>query len=164
MKLDVRHSLPCSPEQFWDLFWDPEFERRLDSSASIHREMLELNPEVDGVQTWRIRFTPERELPRAVAKLIGNSKLVYDQESRLDRGAGILEWRVIPQVLADKVTAQGTMRIVPAPGGCERIVTGEVSVRVPMLGGRIEKTILSNVTDSYDRAAEVIAELVAERS
>ena len=164
MILNVRHTLPCAPDQFWDLFWDPEFERRLDASAEIQREMVELGPEIDGIQSWRIRMTPQRELPRAVAKLIGSKKLVYEQESRLDRSAGVLEWRVLPQVLADKVTAQGTMRIVPAAGGCERIVTGEISVRVPMLGGRIEKTIMSSVTDSYNRAAEVIAELVAERS
>jgi hypothetical protein len=153
VKLNVRHTFPCTLDVFWQMFWDDDYDRMLSESAGVTRSTLW--DRTEGAQRiWRMRFTPDQELPSVVAKALGTTKLVYEQESRLD-AQQTLHWDVFPAVVPDKVTARGTMRAVANNGGIDRIVDGEISVRIPIIGGRIEKTIHKSVMDSYERAAEV---------
>ena len=161
MKLDVRHVFPCSADQFLAMFWDDDFDRYLQEGAAVNRTILSERKEGD-VHHWRMRFEPDRELPGPVAKILGADKLVYEQETRLgpDR---VLHWEVIPAVAADKVSAKGTMHTAPHANGIERIVQGEIKVRVPLVGGRIEKAIVGNVTESYEKAAEATMKWLASK-
>ena len=158
MKLNLRHEFDCSPERFWELFWDDEYNAKVSEGAAVERQLVR-EWEEGGKKCWRMRFVPDRELPKPLRKLMGTDKLVYEQENKLDQEAGEMHWDVIPAVLADKVTARGVMKIVPTERGCERIVDGEISVRVPMIGGKIEKTILQNVQESYDTTAVILRQM-----
>ena len=100
-------------------------------------------------------MVPDRELPKPLAKLLGSNKLVYEQQCHLDRSQNQLTWEVIPAVFTDKITAKGTLTVVPTETGCVREVIGDVDVKVRLIGGRIEKAIISDVKKSYDRAAQV---------
>lgn len=150
MKLSVRHSIPCTPEVFWQMFWDDDYDRMVSASAGVTRETL-WDREEGGGRTWRMRFTPDQELPAMVAKAVGTNKLIYEQLSRLDAN-NKLHWEVFPAVVPDKVTAKGTMTIQSTGRGVDRVVDGTIDVRIPLIGGRIEKAIHKSVLESYERA------------
>ena len=154
MKLQAQNSFPCSPERFWEMYWSPSFDDMLNEGTTVHRELLSETADASGC-VRRLRFTPQQELPSAVASLVGSTRLVYEHESRWDKAAGVVHWRVLPTVLADKITAEGTMRVVATPSGCKQVVDGEISVRVRFIGGRIESTIIKEVTKSYNRMGEM---------
>jgi hypothetical protein len=161
VKLEVRHVFPCSQEVFWQMFWDEDYDRMLKASAGVSRETLwdrEEGPE----RRWRMRFTPHQELPTLVASAIGTNKLIYEQESRLDANRK-LHWEVFPAVAGDKVSARGTMTATSTGTGVERRVEGEVTVRIPLIGGRIEKSIHQSVLESYEKAYEVSLRWLEER-
>ena len=162
MKLNVRHTFPCTLDVFWQMFWDDDYDRMLSESAGVTRTTLWDREEGDG-RIWRMRFTPDQELPAVMARAIGTNKLIYEQESRLDADR-VLHWDVFPAVVPDKVTARGTMKALEGRGGVDRIVDGEITVRIPLVGGRIEKAIHKSVMDSYERAAEVTLRWLDERS
>ncbi|MBW1881169.1 MAG: DUF2505 family protein, partial [Deltaproteobacteria bacterium] len=42
-------------------------------------------------------------------------------------------------------------------------VTGDVVVRLPLIGGQIEKVILREVQASYERAAELALDLIQKK-
>ena len=98
----------------------------------------------------------------AVAKLTGSSKLVYEQENRRDKANGVLHWRVVPSVVPDKVTAEGRFTVTPTPEGCAQAVVGNISVRIPFLGGKIENAIVAEVEESYKKYAEAARRWLAE--
>jgi len=152
VNLNVRHTFPCTADVFWQMFWDDEYDAMVSKSAGVTRETLWEREEGDQ-RVWRMRFTPDQELPAMVAKAVGTSKLVYEQQSRLTADK-VLHWEVFPAVVPDKVTAKGTMRIQEHARGVDRIVNGEISVRIPLIGGRVEKAIHKSVVESYERAAE----------
>jgi hypothetical protein len=161
VKLLVRHSFPCSIDVFWQMFWDEDYDRLLSEAAGVSRETLW--DRTEGAQRrWRMKFTPDQELPALVAKAIGTTRLVYEQESRLDPEQR-LHWEVFPTVVPDKVTARGTMVATPAGAGVERVVDGEIVVRIPIIGSRIERAIHQSVLDSYERAYEVSLRWLKER-
>ncbi|RMF74335.1 MAG: DUF2505 domain-containing protein [Acidobacteria bacterium] len=164
MRFTVEHRFDCPPERFWELFWDPEFDRRVDEAAGTRRTVVREWRE-GGLRCWRSRFEASAEGESAVTAVLGRGLLDYEQESRLDEKRGELTWTVLPGPLPFGVTlsASGTMRVEPDGAGCVRRVEGEVSVGVPLVGGTIEAAVCRRVEESYERAADVLREMLAER-
>lgn len=163
MKLLVRHKFDCTPERFWEMYWDDGFDEMLRRDSTVHRDVLEERTEGD-VVIRRVRFTPDKELPAAAAKLIGATKLVYEQENRWDKRNSTMHWRVIPTILPGKLDAQGLFKVVATPTGCEQVVDGEIKVNVMLIGGQIEKAVIAEVEKSYEKMAETCREWLRSRS
>lgn len=163
MKLNVRHTFDCTPESFWEMYWSDEFDEMLRRDSTVEREVVEERTEGD-IELKRLRFTPERELPTPVAKLLGSKRLVYEQENRWNPATKVLRWRVIPTVLPGKLDASGTFTVVERPGDrCEMQVDGDIVVNVRLIGGRIESAVVDEVQKSYDQMAASIREWVQQR-
>ena len=160
MKIHVSHTFDCSAERFWEVFWDEGFDAAMLKASGLAREIL--SDEDDGVvRRWRVRLTPDRELPKAAAAFLGSKKLIYEQENAWNRETGVLDWTVIPMVLTDKVNAQGTVIVRGLGETCVREVDGLVEVNV-FLGKRVEKAIIADAEKSYARAAEAMREWLAK--
>jgi hypothetical protein len=154
MKLNVRHRFDCSPDTFWKMYWDEAFDEQLRKESGVLREVLEERTEGD-VLVRRVRLTPDRELPGPAASLLGAKKLVYEQENRWDRKTSTMHWRVIPTILPGKLDAKGTFQVLAAPGGCEQVVDGNITVNVMFVGGQIEKAVVAEVEKSYAKMADL---------
>jgi Protein of unknown function (DUF2505) len=152
MKLDVRHAYDCTPERFWQMYWDDGFDAMLRSSSGVTRELIAERTEGD-VVIRRLRFVPDRELPGAVASILGSKKLVYEQENRWDRARSTLHWQVLPSFLPGKLSAAGQFVVQATPSGCEQLITGEIKVSVPLMGGQIERAIVGEIEGSYLKTA-----------
>jgi hypothetical protein len=74
-----------------------------------------------------------------------------------------MEWTVIPDKLSDRLRAYGDYRLVDSPNGCRRIVQGKVEADLPLVGGRFEKLIATELQASYDRSAEFLKSWLNER-
>ena len=157
MKLYVRNQFDCTPGKFWEMYWDDAFDAMLRKESAVEREVLEERTEGD-VLIRRVRFTPDRELPGAVATLLGAKKLVYEQENRWDKSSGTMYWKVIPTILPGKLEAKGTFKVLPTPGGCEQVVDGDIQVKVMFVGGQIEKAVVAEVEKSYEKTAAACRE------
>ena len=60
------------------------------------------------------------------------------------------------------VSVEATSTLAPADAGSVRVVTGNVSVRVPLLGGRIEKEAVAHLGRVVERERELAATWLAE--
>jgi hypothetical protein len=151
MKLNVRYAYPCSPERYWEMYWDDAFDAKLQANSTVDRTVLEESDE-GGVLTRKLRFTPQSELPGPVAKIVGTKKLVYDQLNVWSRADSTMTWEVLPTFLsADKFSAKGTFKVVPQTGGCELQIDGDIDVKVRFIGGQIEKQIVAQIDEAYAR-------------
>ena len=56
--------------------------------------------------------------------------------------------------MTDKVDSRGTVRFAERDGAVVRSVDGDVTVKITLLGGTVEKFIVSDVERSYEKAAE----------
>ena len=162
MKLQVRHVFDCTPDEFWNLFWNPAYDVALQTlnGNEVMRELLE-ERDVQGKKYLRYRFTPKKTLPAPIAALAKTDRLIYEQDNVFDRASGLLTWKVRPSVVPEKVTAEGTFRVTPrASGGCERVVDGKIEVRVSFVGGKIEEAIVNDVTRAYEVATTVMNDMI----
>ncbi len=162
MKLYVENHLPIDATSAWDVFESDEYKQRLREQTKIQQEVLETRTEGD-IEIRRIRTEPDRELPSMVASALGTKKLSYVQTNRFDRAAGRMEWTVEMDGLRDRVEVRGVTTCVPDGEGCKRVIDGEITVKVPMIGRQIEKRVVANFEESMQRANEVALGIIRER-
>jgi hypothetical protein len=162
VKLDIRHTFPVTPDEFWAMFWDEEFERRNAQGSTVAREMLwERNEGAVRVQRWR--YTSMRPVPPAMAKIVGVERVSYEQDNRYDPVTKQLTWKVIPMVMADKITAEGVFSVRPVGSdACERVVSGNIEVRVMFVGSKVEQMILDAVTGAYENGAAQVRAFIPD--
>ena len=163
MRFEVLHRFPCTDEQLWSIIMDPAYQSEVDKAAGLTRTVLEERTTADG-PFRRIRVEPDAKLPAAAQKIFGSSKLVYVQEQRWKKRDRSMKWRVVLDRAADRVRCSGDFRVSARAGGeCERRVTGEVVVSVPLVGKRIEGRIVESLKESYERTAGVTRTWISER-
>lgn len=153
MLIELRHHFPTSPEQAFEILFSEEYEVASAAHSRLDRTVLE--DRTDGARrTRRVHVKPEQTFPKAVAAVIGQDRFSYVLEETHDVPNTRMDWKVVPDAMADKVTVQGSWKLTAAPGGCERVVKIEVNVRVPIVGGKIERQIGEDLKASYEAAAQ----------
>ena len=163
MRLSITHHFPCTPEQLWAVFDDPTFNPRMGERTGVRRELLaERTDEQGSYVKWKV--IASTEIPAMMQKAIGADRISYEQESRRAVGSNTLEWNIIPMVLANKFTGTGTTTVRAAEGGSERVIEGELVVRVPILGKQMETKLMESVEQSYAQAAVLALEMLKERA
>lgn len=97
-----------------------------------------------------------REFSPAVAAAIDPSKLSWVQDSTFDLAAGTATFRFLPDNYADRFSASGSTRTTTRGDGAERTLTGEVKVRAPLVGGRVEKAIVEGLEEYLAAEAALV--------
>lgn len=161
MQFEIKHRFACEPALLWALIDSPEFDRRLALESSTAREVIERR-EVGGETYVKRRISKNSELPAAMKKVVGTDRITYDQESWHKPQSDTLRWKIAPQVLVDRFSGSGTTVLRAAPGGCERIIRGDLTIRLPILGGAMEKKLIEDVSASYTLAARIGATMIKE--
>ena len=97
-----------------------------------------------------------REFSPAVAAAIDPRKLSWTQDSTFDLAAGPATFRLLPDTYADRFSASGSTRTAPSGDGAVRTLTGEVKVRAPLVGGRVEKAIVEGLEEYLGAEAALV--------
>ena len=161
MEFEVRHPFPVPAARAWQVFFSVEYEAALAGHTGMPRELLD-ETEQDGVRVRRQRVTAEKELPAIMATALGLRRLSYEVFERYLSDRMVMEWRVVPARLAEKIKAGGTYEVFDTPGGCERLVKGIIDVAIPLVGGKIEKAVADELKSSYERNYEFALQWLSE--
>lgn len=153
MQIELRHTFPVSPSRAFEVLFGEEYEVASASQSRLERKVLEDRTE-GGQRFRRVHVVPEQAFPAPVARVIGQDRFSYVLEERHDLARHRMDWKVVPDAMADKVKVQGSWQLDPAPGGCQRIVKIEINVQVPLVGGKIERQIGADLQASYEAAAQ----------
>ena len=124
-------------------------------------ELLEQHRDGDRVhQRVRYRFTGE--LSSAVTRVINRDRLTWVDESDHDLTARRSDHRIVPDHYADRLQATYSMQVDPDGDGASRmLVTGTVKVRMPLVGGRVERAIVSGLEEHAAAEADLLGRWLA---
>ena len=161
MRLHVESTLDMDPATAWGFLESDAFRERLQARANVRVDLL--SERTEGRVTIRqLRYVSGNELPSIAAKILGSKQLTYEQTNRLDLERSRLEWTVKLPVAGDRVSVRGVTTITATPTGCHRVVEGQITVAIPLVGGRIEAAVVAEFEKSMGRAVEIVRELAAE--
>jgi hypothetical protein len=139
------------------LLLDPSFHTGLQLPDVGLPEVVEAAQQGDE-DVLRLRYEYTGQLDPIARRLLGNRKLTWLQEMRLDRGIGT--GRLSFHAEADPGRLHGTanVRLEPTDGGAgsRRRLEGNLKVAVPVVGGTAERRIIEGLLRRLDVEAKAL--------
>ncbi len=165
MDARIEHTLNCTDDTFWKVFFDPEFNHELFLKVLAFDSWKLVSLEDSGARVERVVDVVPKigDLPGPLKKLVEGGA-GYRERGSFDRAAKRMKIVVEPSVLQGKLTIGGNMYTQPAGDGkCRRIYETSVVAKVFGIGGMIESRIVGEVKASYDKAAEFTNRWIKEK-
>lgn len=101
----------------------------------------------------QVRYRFVGELSPAVTAVVDPRRLSWVEHSTHDVAAHTVRYRLVPDHYADRLQSSGSCSIEPQSDGSVRTVTGRLKVRALVVGGAVERAIVSGLREHL--AAEV---------
>lgn len=160
MRIDKEHRIACTPARFWELVFDPDFDRR-QALEALQVERYELLERADDGHTLslRTRIFPKSNMPGFVKRWVGED-LSYEACLRRELGSNEAQATMTMSVMPEKIALGYRMRVVPdGDDRCLRLMQWEV--RIASLGGIFERFVLAQLTPAMDASARFFDATVA---
>jgi hypothetical protein len=93
-------------------------------------------------------------LPKAAAKVLGKTHLSYTMEQLIDDEKQHIHWNILLPELGRKFNAKGTFTISDTTPTSKRIINGNIQVRVPLFGAKIEREIIKKLESAYQKTGD----------
>lgn len=150
MQFRIRQTFEAEPEQVMQVFADPGFYPYLHNCTKIGQpEVLDRREEGGQVLLW-VRYRFLGELNAAVRKAIDPVKLTWVEASRFDFATGTVASQLLPDHYADRMTCTATVTVTRDPtreARSTRTIDGDLTVRVPLVGSKVEHAIVSGLRE-----------------
>jgi hypothetical protein len=116
-----------------------------------------LDHRVDGDSAvLRVRWRFSGALSPAARAVIDPDRLTWVEESTHDVARRQVTFRMIPDHYRDRFTCSGGYRFEPDGDGSVRIVEGDLRIKAPLIGGTVEKAIVSGLEDQLISEAPLV--------
>ena len=156
MRFRLEHQLPASIDHAWSTIMSESFSK--ESYAKSGTERQTISSEDRGGKTYSVvRVKVLEPMPKMAAKVLGTEQLIWNQQQVIDHATHTMQWKIeIPN--AKKVSAQGSFRLMQKGDVCVRVVEGDVSVKMPLVGRKAEEHICAKLQTSYEKSAQFTQE------
>lgn len=154
MSFNIEHVFRGITQQEYEtLYFDEDFNIALCKAVNLARTVVSIERD-DAQIDRRVMVGPDREVPKAIQKVLKADRIEYEEHVRYKFGSYVGTWETTPNILPSKVISKGGFQFKDSPGGVIRVVSGEVTVKIFGVGGVIERFIMEDVKKSYDDAAK----------
>ncbi|MCU1462102.1 MAG: hypothetical protein JWO37_2177 [Acidimicrobiales bacterium] len=160
MRFEVEHRFAAPIADVESAMADPAFSEQLRLPGVAPLRVVDRRDDGDVVHL-RIAYELTAPLPSVARAVLGAGRLTWIQESDIDRSRHRTDFRIIPDVHAERLSCQGTYQLRADGGGTARLITGDLAVRVPLLAGRAERAIASGLLERLDVEADSLARWLA---
>lgn len=127
------------------------------------RKVIELKREGKNFYR-RTEWCVHGQIPKVAQKVVSAEMLTFIEESTWDGTDGIFKTRIIPHFLKGTLTCTSTSKWFAAgPAATRREYAGVVEIRLPIIGGLLEKTIVDYLKKNTEENAAMVAEALALR-
>lgn len=143
---------------------DPGFIARLSNLPKVRQADL-LSQEEDGEHVEQeVRYHFTGELSAAVRAVVDPRRISWILESQVDRAAHRSTWRILPDNYGERLTAHGTTELIATGDTTTRTTLGTVKVHMALVGGRVERAIVSGLKEHAEAETKELQAYLAERT
>jgi hypothetical protein len=156
VRFQLDQALPGSVAEVLAAFTDPAFLTSVGDLGKVGApEVLDQSRDGDTVrQHVRYRFTAE--LSHAVTSVIDRDKLVFVDEHVYDLKAATATFQIVPEHYAERLRCSGIERFHQISDGANRRIEAELTVKWPIVGGLVERAIVSGLKEHLADEAELM--------
>jgi uncharacterized protein DUF2505 len=165
MDFRVEQTYRADPDLVAHAYTDPALYEAVGEVSRLGRpEVLDRQEDGD-VVTLRIRYRFTGDLSSAARAVLDPARLTWVEHSTHDLGRHHVAYRLEPDHYADRFRASGECQVAGAPGGdgSVRTVTGIVKVKALVVGGAVERAIVSGLRDHLADEATAVDRFVSQQ-
>ena len=127
---------------------DPDYLHRLAALPKLGAPELLEQREDGTLLHQRVRYQFAGEVNAAVRRVVDPHRLSWVEDSTIDRVAHRTTWQIVPDHYGSMIRCSGTFQLEAAgEAATRRIAEGEVKVSVPLVGGKVERAIVSGLEE-----------------
>jgi hypothetical protein len=156
MQFDIEQILDAAPSDVQDMLLDPGF---LTARAQLPKlggsEVLERTQDATSARL-RVRMRFIGELSSAVTKVVDPANLTWIDDAVFDFVALTGRHEIVPDHYPDRLGATYDDLLSAQGARTHRALRGELKVRVPLVGGRVEGAIVSGLREYADAEAALL--------
>ena len=153
MKLSLAYTWDCAPEDFWALYYDPEFAVRLHLTAlgSTSAEVLSQEGDLSSGLVRTLRYGQRPPMPGPVRKIFGE-EVVTTEVSTFDPATSRTAFTMTPGTMSDKTHIDGTIALEREEGRTAETFALEARVKIFGAGPIVERFIEHQAREMQDKA------------
>lgn len=169
MRFLIEQRFPGALVEVEEAFTDPAYLARLAALPKLGEPEL-LDRAEDGDQVlMSVRYRFVGEVSGAVRAVVDPARLGWIEESTLDRRTHVTTWTIVPDHYGGLLRCSGTYTLLEDSGtlledsgSVIRRAEGEIRVSVPLVGGKVERAIVSGLEEHAEAEEAVMAAFLAE--
>ncbi len=156
-RFETRSTYEAPAAALIELYSDPAFHEAKARAMGATRARCTRSQDADGTVVVTLQtMRPARWAPG------GKDRSTFIL--RIDTADGAGAWERIQRGFEDKARARGTTRIVTAGAGRSTVeVEGEIEIRVPLVGGALERRIVAGLDHETEREAAFVRSQLTRR-
>ncbi len=163
MRFEVTQRIAAPVAAVAAAFCDPAYYEALGSAPKLGVPEVLDRKESGDVVVMRVRFRFSGELSSAARAVLDPAKLTWVERSRHDLASNVVDFELQPDHYADRLSCRGGYRLVAArddPGATIRTAEGDVKVRARLVGGQVEKALVSGLEEHLEAESAIVAAFV----
>ncbi|MDF1562107.1 MAG: DUF2505 family protein [Deltaproteobacteria bacterium] len=163
-KFRIEHTWPVKREVVLAHLFDDELHDRCNvalSSADRSRVSVEHKEGGEVLQRFHVKV---RDLPPGATKVLKPEVFEWDEESRWDPKGETIHWRVLTQVMSNKIDCAGELFYVAAGDQTRRVVEGRIEIKIPLAGKVAEKVIVGQLEKTYAELSTAESKYFSEQA
>ena len=151
---------------------DPDRVARAYASPDLYGHMVGLpklgTPEVldhrvaDDLVHLQVRYRFVGDLAPAVTAVVDPRRLTWIEHSTHDLVTCTVRYHLVPDHYADRLQSSGSSSVAPDGTGSRRTVTGRLKVRALVVGGAVERAIVSGLSEHLVDEVQVVDRYLAD--
>lgn len=151
--MHFRHELDydATPDEVFEMLADRAFRERVSEALDVVSHSITMEPHADGFTLVNDQVQRTEGLPAIARKFAGDTTRALQREEWRDRSGGTLAIDT-PGKPSD---LRGTIALLPVGSGTREVVELDVSVKVPVIGSRLEALLADRLHASIDAEHEV---------
>lgn len=162
MQFHYSHEFDIDAPTYWKIFLSDEFVEDMNRDLKMKgREKIKQTD--DGKTFYRVqKMMPSTSIPGFMQTFIKAAD--YTEIDTLDWATNTMKVVIEMDMMKDRFKMSGDYVVTPLGDGtrCRREFRGEIKVSVPLVGGKIEKTVIDQMASSYDIAAATMRRWIAK--
>ena len=153
-KMHIENRFPCSAKTLMEVILSPEFDQKVMDEIGMKKEYLEQREVPKGL-IQKIKMIPSTDVPGFMKKIVGKANY-YIETREWDYEKTMNTWFEKTGFATSKTDISGTFVIHPeGENTCRRTVDGTFSIKIPLVGKKIEKFVIKQTEQSFVKATEI---------
>jgi hypothetical protein len=154
-RIEQQFGLPV--EEVEDILCDPDFIDAMAQLPKLGRPQLLDRAESGDTVHMRVRYAFVGDLSSAVRRVVDPARLTWVQDETIDRRTHRSQFTILPDHYAGLLRCGGRFSLTPSGAGrALRTADGDIQVSVPLVGGKVERAIVSGMQEHAEAEAELV--------